>query len=647
MEYQSILKMIEDQKKDQVLSEKIFRYSGLIKAIEFFSQKLNFTQIIEAAFDFTNELLTLQKSAIYVRQGNCYALMKIKGYENKIEAIENNKKLQDMARFDGNLLCDKERIMSFFNRDIIDSCGVKIVIPLMIDDYLYGFILISCKAVGEMDSDDYIISEALMKLFNNALESFNRYEELQNMNRELDEKIFNLFAINQSSKALLSELNLDNLYSLSVDVFSELTQSSVTGFVLYDDKIEKYSIKAAKDIFNSGGRYQMDLDLNTCAKIDISRIVLSTSNDEDTDYFNRIFNNGSEFIQKMKSRYIVLLLKYDNILGFVSLGPTSTNVPYKKSILELTESLASAAYIALSNASFFERINEQKRIIEDKLNKLISLNRLSNNINSSSSTDILIELTLKTLEVSFGVEKALIAVYNQQDNTFAINRTLNFNTRKKKIKVNSNWDRVFEGDTVFEASENGAARYIDTLFLNDAGNISGVMIVPVYIDKFETEMLGVIIVLKYKNARINDDENMLIIETIAAQIAPIMSNLSVIENQSRLLQVNHVEMFKKDLKKEVIDAENYMIYLEVIYIEDDRHCSLFEENPLIKKVGKSFDKFYPFTNNRILIISNKAEYRAKIMKLKDTEGIDVKSLIFGKDFDKYEQVIKKLNNFSK
>ena len=73
------------------------------------------------------------------------------------------------------------------------------------------------------------------------MRNYKSYNELRAINESLDEKIFNLFAINQSSKALLSQLDLDSLYGLAVDVFSELTQSSATGFVLFDEKAKNMS----------------------------------------------------------------------------------------------------------------------------------------------------------------------------------------------------------------------------------------------------------------------------------------------------------------------------------------------------------------------------------------------------------------------
>ena len=55
MEYSEILKQVEEQ-KEKKLSGKIFRYSGLILAVDYFSQK-QLGPDHDAAFDFVNELL--------------------------------------------------------------------------------------------------------------------------------------------------------------------------------------------------------------------------------------------------------------------------------------------------------------------------------------------------------------------------------------------------------------------------------------------------------------------------------------------------------------------------------------------------------------------------------------------------------------
>lgn len=644
MEYNAILRKIEEQKKDENLSAKLFRYNGLMQAIEFFSQKLNFDQIIDAAFDFVNELLTLERSAVFVLQGNSYVLKKLKGHDSDITIVKNNDNMHNLAVFHGTLLYEREQLEKFFDKTFLDSFGVTTVLPLIIDTSLYGFILIYNKMQGEFGSDDHIIAEALMKLFNNALENYKRYEELQKANKDLDEKIFNLFAINQSSKALLSELSLDVLYNLSVDVFSELTQSAVTGFVLYDERVEKYVLKAFKDIFYREADVEVGLTLNKLARLDLNKIIIDVSDENDIAYFNNVFKEGIGALKPLNPAFIVLLVKNGKILGFVTLAATVTGFEYKKSMFELIESLASATYLALSNANLFKQVIDQKKIIQGKLEKLISLNNLMKNINSSLKVETLIDLTLKTMDISFDVDKALIALYDREKDVFNIAQTLNVDTKVKTIKPNDSWKRIFEGDSIYEVKEDAVLQYISGSLRKDIGAAPGVLIAPIYIERIEVELIGIIVIFRYKKLPINDEEHLLTFETIAGHVAPVLSNLYTLEEQKRFSLPNYIEMFKRDLKDDINDAVQYELELQICQITDERDI-IFKESSVVNKIRNNFKKAYPFSNNHVFIIVNDKEAEAvkKIQKTAGIKEISIRTYSYGKDFKSFQEFFKLFN----
>jgi len=260
MEYGEILKQVEEQKKEKKLAGKIFRYSGLILAVDYFSQRLNSDQILFAVFDFINELLTLESSSLYCLRDGSYQLVREKGRSIGVKTIRRSKKLDDLAVFHGGLLKDRNTILRYFDEDIFANCNIEIIVPVTADDRLEGFMLIPGRISGSFDEDDLIICEVLMNLCNSAMRNYNSYTELRAINQSLDEKIFNLFAINQSSKALLSQLDLDSLYSLAIGVFSELTQSSATGFVLYDEKSEKYVLRSYRFVLENVQSLDITLD---------------------------------------------------------------------------------------------------------------------------------------------------------------------------------------------------------------------------------------------------------------------------------------------------------------------------------------------------------------------------------------------------
>ncbi|MDP4091899.1 MAG: GAF domain-containing protein [Bacillota bacterium] len=640
MEYSDILQGIEKQKESELLSAKLFRYQGLLQAIDFFSQKLNLDQIVDAAFDFTNELLTIEKSVMFIMNDGKYVLSKLKGLSEKLKFINNSVDLQNMALFHGTLLSGHEHLLKYFNEELLQDYEVTMAIPLIIESSIYGFIFISNKTIGDLNGDDYIISEALMKLFNNALENFKRYEQLQEANKELDEKIFNLFAINQSTKVLLGELNLDMLYSLSTDVFAELTQSSSTSFVLYDEKSEKYIIKAFKDVYFRNIPSIIALTLKKSAKINPNNVIINLSKEEGISCFNSIFEEGLEAILPLNPLYIVVLVKNKRILGFVTLGQTVTGIQYKTSIFELVESLASSTYLAISNALLFKQVSDQKKVIQSKLDKIISLNNLIKNINTSSDVSTLLDLTLKTLEVSFDVEKAILSQYDRNSDTFKISKTLNITTRKKVIKPNPSWKRVMEGDSIFEANAESVLQYMDKQLLNDVGECQGILIIPIYMDKIEIEILGAVIIFKYGKTQIGDEENLLTMETIAGHISPILSSLMIMEEQSKFLLPNYEEYFKKALKTEIDEAlefEQNLTVLQLILMNK----KLFRDTKHINRLKKDFGKVFPFSGDNIFIIWDGSikELNKKLAKLTEMKNLIVNHWSLGKEFSSYEEFV--------
>ncbi|HEX2947571.1 MAG TPA: hypothetical protein VHT96_16660 [Clostridia bacterium] len=651
MEYNAILKQVEEQKKEKSIAGKMFRYSGLILAVDFFSQKLNSQQIMESAFDFVNELLTLERSAMYCKKSGRYELEREKGRPSGIKNIEGNEALDTLAVFHGSIIVGTENILRYFSSELVESYRPEIVLPVFSDKELEGFILIPQKETGPFDDNDYIICEVLMKLFNSSLMNYRAFNELQSTNVSLDEKIFNLFAINQSSKVLLSELNLDVLYRLSTDIFSELTQSSATGFILYDEKSERYVLRSSRFIFDSLKAVDVELEMKKPVVIEPNRTIIDMSDEGDRNYFNSIFIDGVRMLNELEARYLVLLEKEGSILGLVTLGVTVTGSDYKQSIFELIESLASSTYISISNAKHFKLVNEHKALLQEKLDRLISLNNLTKNINSSNNIDTLAEVTINTLRISFNAHKCLIALYDKVKNNFRITKSFGINPKSNILRPGTAWSRVMKGRTASAFKEEELRSYFGENMAEIFEDVSSALIVPVYLDKSEIDILGAIIVFEFSGSIISDEENVLTMETVAGHIAPIIYNLGIIEEQNRLLIPNYPEIFRNDLKKEIGQAELFdlgLCVLKVFNTEEFQFSSLTvsddgrnmpEAAPDMAEALKIyFPKIYPVSHNTVYIISNEkpVELMDKIAGIPALRSVSVKLKTFGEDFSSYE-----------
>ena len=143
MEYGDILRQVEEQKKKAVGQDIPLCRPGTGGGLFFTETDLD--QIMIAAFDFVNELLTLDSSSLYCIRDDRYELVREKGRSTGIQTIDRSKKLNDLAVFHGGLLKDRASIHKYFDESIPDSCNIEIIVPIAIDGVLEGFLMIPGK----------------------------------------------------------------------------------------------------------------------------------------------------------------------------------------------------------------------------------------------------------------------------------------------------------------------------------------------------------------------------------------------------------------------------------------------------------------------------------------------------------------------
>lgn len=639
MEYDKILSKIQHDLEDHSVID-LYRYNGLMQAIDFFSNRLSFEQIVESAFEFVNELLTVSKSVMYLLDGNDYAVMMKKGISDELTRIPSTQKLQTFAVFCGSVITEREKLLEYFDHTFVDFYKAKIMIPLTMETTLEGFILLSEKNGGSFVSDDTVICDALMRIFTSALENYRRLLKLQQTNGELDEKIFNLFAINESSKLLLAEHDLEVLHALSVDVFSELTQSSRTSFFLFDGGAEKYTLKAYKDIYLSKvSPESISLTPRQNQRVKRTKFLIDTENPEDVEYFNGLFTEGVESLTFAQPIYIVLLLKDSEILGFVTLGTTITGSPYKSSIFELVESLASYTYIAISNAILLTKVNDQKKLLQEKLNRLMSLNKLMKNVNSADDRETLQELIIRTLEVSFGVEKGAFALYRPESQGFEICCVTGIPMYHGSLPLSTPWEKLKDGGIVLETNEEEVYHYIGREWNEAIGEKPGLLAVPIVVEKYEVKLLGVLLIFKMREGFLSDEENLVVMETIANLSAPLLQNFMKLEYERDALAVNHKEVFLRELKRQTEECAALNVPLEVFHIETQ--FPLFTQNSLAQALQEELELTYPVDHNHIfsIVLSDFEYFRHRVMEAVQMHEGKMTIYVLHKDFSGFDDFI--------
>ncbi|MDR5658347.1 hypothetical protein RH915_02470 [Serpentinicella sp. ANB-PHB4] len=570
------------------ITNKVYRYDALLQAIDFFTQRFSVDQLTECSFEFANEILTLNASALLVREGNSFVLKKKRVYSVKNYAIKDSSKLQGIATFYGNVIT--ENFDFFFSEEDILFFKMKLVIPLIIDDVLVGLIISDGKAIGKFEDDDLGIAVALMRLFNNSMENSRNFSELKDKNKQLDQKIFNLFAINQSSKSLLSELDLEKLYSMATDVFSEIACSKVTSFGVYDELTNQIKIVGYRNV-NNYNSYYTELKLKSSINDNMTKIVLNVN--DDLKLIKDTFYNWEELIT-LEAKYIVLIIK-EKLLGLVTLGePVNEAATYDNSTFELIESLASFTYIAFSNALLFKEIKEQKLIIEKKFKMLSNLNALIKNINHCVTMEELCDITLKTLQSFFGIKTAFIAFSDTEG--YRIKDCIG-EVKGDLIYLNECWFDATQGETIYDFSKSATSIYFDETVQFQNSNC--LVISPVLLEHStltENQPLAYLVVTETTSNL--KEEQILLIDTITKNITPILYHMNTTEKENGYQ--NNKQKFLHALEEKIMLRDKLNLDFYIAYKRVDK-------NP--------FQKFEPhevgdyenyIVENYIFVISNEA-----------------------------------------
>lgn len=640
MNYEDILQNIKQDNNNE-LQTSIYRYNGILEAIRFFANRLTYEQITDTSFDFVNELLTADKSVMFLFTDGRYKVHKTRGVNLIGYELDKTPELDGFALYVGTVINGRGQLEHYFQKDLLDAVDASVMIPLILEDKLNGFFLVSGRVSGKFNESDILVCETLMNLFNNALEGCMRLERLQTTNKELDEKIFNLFAINQSAKAMLTEHRLEELYSLAVDVFSELTQSAYTGFFLFDDPSEKYTLKAFRDVFHANTINNLSFTLNEETPINTLKQIADLSVKEDIAYFESLYLEGIEPLEMVNARYVVFIYgKQGKILGFVTLGETVSGALYKRSAFELVDSLASYTYIALSNAMLLKVVNDQKEMLQLKLNRLMTLNTLMKNINSADSSNRMIALALNTLTVSFGVESCLITLYNPEKNTLDVRAASDPSLEDLSIPMNEVINPIREGKILFESQSENVPEYIGHEISDAIREKSGLLIIPMTLDRYELKLIGAILIFRHNKSVLSNEEDVLTYETVANHMAPLVEGFTELERRMKLYKPDVQKLFLNEVEAQIRECIEYTFDLEIIQVLD-RSASPFAESNAGIMLRELMQNVYRVSYDcTYLVVQCDFEYNYQfVCNSVSGNNVVIKRFRLFKDFNTFEEFL--------
>lgn len=549
------------------------KYNALHSIIDFFSQNLHLDQIVEYGFNIYNSLETPIRSSIYIlnKETNSYERRFIYGaYSNATITIPKAFNHDSFAVRNGFFLLNPEIQLRYFSKDILDSCQVESVMPLIIDDLLFGFIFTSHREPQTHMGEAFL--SRFNFLLNLSLEKASRYIEREHLRKEIDKRIFNLNTLSHTVKLLLSELSLPGLLRLTVDVIQETCPNCTAGIGLKSHVESKIEIGTYSTVhcFKVTDR---TLRLKTPMPVS-DKILLSVS--DDYALLNKQFENAEVFLE-MGVHY-VLLLNHEGV-GGVLLIAQKTLMPLTPDVRDRFYDVAGILMIGIRNAKQFQIISEQKEHLDQSIKVMNRMNIMLKDINSSETFEELIDQVMSMLNLTFGVKSAFLVD----------EKGIMMSIEEEALYPECHYDfsELFTDELdVYYTKASALQRYpwLESFFTS----FNCLIVAPIKVSQYSDSVIAYLVIAHTK-ARLHESQ-VKMIELLTSTVAPIMQHLK----QVAYYKSHYIESPKEKLSR---IHERYKhdsgVYDMPFYVYTVRtHLKPFESHP--------FEKMY---ENRVVSIN--------------------------------------------
>lgn len=307
------------------------------------------------------------------------------------------------------------------------------------------------------------------------------------------------------------------------------------------------------------------------------------------------------------------------------------------------DSLASYTYIALSNAMLIKVVNDQKKLLELKLDRLITLNTLIKNINSAQTSKQMIDLAHETLTVSLGVENGMIALYQPENRQLLVSAATDNSLNGTIIPLTARLEPLLKGKVIFESDATLVSEYIGHDISDALQDKAGLLAIPMSLEHYEIRLIGVIFIFRTYNSLLSEEENILTFESIANHMAPLLDGYIDLDRKKQEYIPDVMKQFTAELKAQIEECLEYHFDLEIIHLVD-KDATPFTGNKICRMVSDLFQNTYAVSyDHTFVVIQNEFDYNRQVLERIAFEAdASVACFKLYKDFNSYEELIELL-----
>ncbi len=250
------------------------------------------------------------------------------------------------------LLRDVSKDARFANRQVARSdykTRSVLSVPILHDNELLGVLNVNNKRSGEAFFEEDLnlllgISGQISQAIANA-----------RLHEKTDMQVAELSLIQELGKAINSSLDLDSVLNYFIDMTSRITDSVHTSLMLYDEETNELYVEVHRGFEDQSIKdFRMKVGEGIGGTVALTRRSMKVDNTKYSAEYKKLWSYGRE---EELTFICAPLLNKDNLIGIINCErPYKIKGPFTYDNLDLLETLASQASIAIENAKLYHNL---------------------------------------------------------------------------------------------------------------------------------------------------------------------------------------------------------------------------------------------------------------------------------------------------
>lgn len=356
--------IVNDEKTEveRKIDEKNFKFLAINQMAKTLAKEKNVNELKKLIMDMLLEVNSVRRGISFQNVNNILNEFERKNIESDVKLEIDFNEDKDICKYlkNNKFLNIKELLKFEKTKEFAKSFSSGYVMTFLVTnesgyENINYIVVLGEKAYGEYSEGDGDFYETLIGQIEIILENSLKNSLIESKNAELSEKIYDLLTLNNASKMISATLDIEEIFKNSVDMFTEVAQSTKGCILYYEKELKKLVVKAVKGDYDKsiiGTAIGIEKQTIDYLRANQSGIILTELRESETEFIN-YYRSNKEFFKKIKSEVLIPLIANEEFIGIILLGMRFMEEGYKTDNMEVFATLGSQIAVSTYNAKLY------------------------------------------------------------------------------------------------------------------------------------------------------------------------------------------------------------------------------------------------------------------------------------------------------